>query len=314
MTSQTDKISVIVSLQNDGDNVSGLYQGLTGMLGALKSAYEIIFVDDGSRDNTREELDKLAVSDASVRIVRMRDTFGEAAALDAGLRYSDGQVIFYLSGRVRICPEAFRQLFKVLKEGQDLVVGWRYPRRDALLNRWISRIFNSMAGFVTKVKLHDINSGMFVTYRGVLEKIAFYGDLYNFIPALAAQQGYKVTEEKVEQMTGAFRTSRYPTEYLQRFLDIITVYFLTRFSKKPIHLMGFLGGLLFIIGFFIEAYLGVYRILGMGPIAGRPLLILGALLLVIGIQMVTIGLLGEMIIFTHAGEIEEYNIEEIINE
>ena len=147
----------------------------------------------------------------------------------------------------------------------------------------------------------------------MLDRIVFYGDLYNFIPVLTAQQGYKVGEATIAQMPGSFRTSRYPREYLRRLLDIVTVFFLTRYAKKPIHFLGFVGTLLMLAGGVIELYLFIYRILGMGPIAGRPLLILGALLLVIGIQMISIGLLGEMLIFTHAGDIEEYNIASVID-
>jgi hypothetical protein len=170
-----------------------------------------------------------------------------------------------------------------------------------------------MARKISKIKIHDMNSGFFAARREVLEHISFYGDLHTFIPVLAAQQGYRVDEEKVEQLPGVFRKSKYLGEYFQRLLDILTVFFLSRYSKKPIHFLGLVGSIFVGIGFAIEMYLFIYRILGIGGIAGRPLLILGALMLVIGIQMISIGLLGEMIIFTHAGEIEEYNIEKTIN-
>ena len=148
--------------------------------------------------------------------------------------------------------------------------------------------------------------------RDVLENVPLYGDLNNFIPLLALRQGYKVAEEKIEQMPGKFRQSRYVNDYLQRFLDIITVIFLKNYSKKPLHFLGFVGAIFTIIGGGINLYLFVYRILGFGAIAGRPLLLLGALLLVIGIQMISIGLVGEMVIFTHAKDIKEYNIEKIL--
>ena len=248
-----------------------------------------------------------------IHIVRMRSTFGEAACLDAGLKYSMGDIIVYISGRVNIDPYGIPAFLEKLDGESDLVAGWRSPRRDSVLNRSVSKVFNLLASWFLKRRLHDINSGILVTKREVLNKISFYGDLYNFIPVLAAGQGYKVSEEKIAQLPGSFRNSRYPREYVQRMLDIITVIFLTRYSKKPIHFLGFVGSFFSAAGLAIEVYLFIYRILGMGPIAGRPLLILGALLLVIGIQMISIGLLGEMIIFTHAGDVTEYNIEEIIN-
>ena len=307
-------VSVLVSLYNFEESVDALHASLVDVMTGDPASYELIFVDDGSTDGTFEKLKVIADGDDRVRVVKMRSMFGEAAALDAGLKNSRGDRIVYLTGRVRIHPAGIPDCLRRLEEGADFVVGWRHPRRDALINRWISWCFNCMANRLSRTRLHDINSGILATHRSVFERISFYGDLYNFIPVLASQQGYRVEEVKVEQLPGAFRTSRYPKEYLQRLLDIITVFFLSRYSKKPIHFLGFVGTLFIIAGLGIELYLFVYRILLIGPIAGRPLLVLGALLLVIGIQMISIGLLGEMIIFTHAGEIQEYNVEETINQ
>jgi len=309
---QDELTSLIVSIYNFVDSVDGLYESASSMLMKTGQQFEFVFVDDGSTDGTYKKLLTIAKQDKRVRVVKMRASFGESASLDAGLKHSRGDRIIYLSGRVRVNPEAIPNLLKALEE-KDLIVGRRYPRRDSMLNRCVSWGFNLLVSRLSKVRLHDINSGVLVTYRDVLENISFYGDLYNFIPVLAAQQGYRVGEANIEQLAGSFRTSKYPREYLRRFLDIVTVFFLARYSKKPIHFLGFFGTVFMIVGMGVELYLFVYRILGMGPIAGRPLLILGALLLVIGIQMISIGLLGEMLIFTHAGDIEEYNIEEIIN-
>ena len=308
------KLSTIVSLYNFAEDVETLYVSLIESMEEMRESFELVFIDDGSTDATYEKLDALARKDRRVRIVRMRSTFGEASALDAGLRYSTGERIVYLSGRVRVNSAEIPRFLETLAEGKDLIVGWRFPRRDYFLNRFVSWIFNRMVSRMSKVKLHDINSGIIVTFRSVLERVSFYGDLYNFIPVLAGQQGYLVAEMKIEQLSGSFRKSKYPREYVKRFLDIITVFFLSRYAKKPIHFLGFMGTILVLAGMGIEIYLFIYRILQIGGIAGRPLLVLGALLLVIGIQMISIGLLGEMLIFTHAGEIEEYNIQEIINE
>ncbi len=308
---QKNHISLIVAVYNMGEEVGSLCESIVHEMESLDESFELTFVDDGSTDETGEILKGYAQKDDRIRLVRMRMMFVEAAALDAGLKYSTGERIVYLSGRVRVNPRDIQKILARLNEGQDLVVGWRTPRRDAILNRWVSWLFNKLASRISRVKLHDINSGIIGTSRSVFQKVQFYGDLYNFIPILAAQQGYRVTEEQVEQMKGTFRKSRNPKEVLRRLLDIITVFF-SRYSKKPIHFLGFVGTLFMLSGFGILLYLFIYRILQMGPIAGRPLLILGALVLVIGIQMISIGLLGEMIIFTHAGEIEEYNIEEIV--
>ncbi len=304
--------TLIISVCDMADEVDRFYEDATAALSSLSDASEIVFVDDASTDGTAERLIQISQKDSRVRVLRMRSRFGEAAALDAGIRHSTGERVAFLSSRVNVNMRQIPNLFHKLDEGVDFVIGWRHPRRDALLNRWVSGLFNGIVNRLCKLKLKDVNSGVFATRRSVLERITVYGDLNHFLPVLAAQQGYKIAEAKIEQLAGHFRISRYPNEYIRRFLDIVTVFFLTRYSKKPIHFMGFLGTICFLIGLVIEVYLFVYRILQMGPIAGRPLLILGALLLVIGIQMISIGLLGEMIIFTHAGEIEEYNIETVI--
>jgi len=305
-------ISVVLALYNYEEHVTRTLDALTRALEQVEREYEIICVDDGSQDRTSERVKEYIRRDPRVKLLRMRTAFGEASALEAGLKHTRGQKIVYLTGRVNVNPAEIPKLLAKLDEGYDLVVGWRHPRRDSRLNQFVSRVFNAIINWIAGLKLHDINSGVFAAKREVLESVPIYGDLNNFIPVLAVRQGYKVAEEKIEQLPGWFRTSRYVDEYIRRFLDIITVIFLTRYSKKPIHFLGFLGVVLTLVGAGINLYLFVYRVLQIGPIAGRPLLLLGALLLVIGIQMVSIGLIGEMIIFTHAKEIKEYNIEEVI--
>ena len=313
MKDQILSVSLIVLLDHAEERISSLYENIVRHLEATEKSFELIFVDDGSRDKTYALLQEISQKDARVRVIRMRARFGEAAAFDAGLKNSRGEKVLFITERVRVNVSQLSNLLSALNESCDFVVGRRYPRRDSMLNRWVSRWFNGLVNRISKLDLQDINSGVFAAKRSVFESLPTYGDLFNFLPVLAAQQGYKLTEVDIEQMPGTFRTSRYFSEYIRRLLDIVTVFFLTRYSKKPIHFMGFLGMIFFFSGLIIELYLFVYRIFQFGPIAGRPLLILGALLLIIGIQMVSIGLLGEMIIFTHAGEIEEYNIEEILN-
>jgi len=312
-TLNSPRISAVVAIFNQEDSVDQLYTSLNKALETHTEDFEIIFVDDGSVDGTFSKLSQIVARDPKTRLIRMRSSFGESSAIDAGLKSARGELIVYFTGRVRVNPEDVTKLLRKLEEGNDLVLGWRSPRRDSKLNRIISKAFNYIVRMISKLKLHDINSGVFVARRSVLERVPLYGNLNNFIPLLASRQGYKVAEEKVEQLPGSFRQSRYVKEYLQRILDIITVIFLSNYSKKPLHFLGFLGAIFAIAGLGINLYLFIYRIFGFGGIAGRPLLLLGALLLMIGIQMISIGLIGEMIIFTHAGEIKEYNVERIID-
>jgi len=309
---ETIEMSALVVCRDFAEHIEATARELVRAMEIYAAPFEIIFVDDGSLDQTFALLSKMAQADSRLRVIKMRSSFGEASSLDAALSLSRGKKIVYYATRVHVNPSGILKLLEKLDDDHDLVVGWRHPRRDSWLNQIISRLFNMLALRWSEIKLHDINSGIFVARREVLENVPIYGDLNNFIPLLALRQGYKVAEEKIEQQRGKFRQSRYVNAYLQRFLDIITVVFLRNYSKKPLHFLGFVGALFAIIGGGINLYLFVYRILGFGAIAGRPLLLLGALLLVIGIQMISIGLVGEMVIFTHAKDIKEYNIEKIL--
>lgn len=306
------KVSVIVPTFNNGNDVPAMYHALRQGLENYGETFELIFIDDASTDNTYAQLLDIAKKDRQVKLIRMRTSFGETSALDAGLRHALGERLIFATARVHVNMQSLPRLLKKLDDGFDLVVGWRTPRQDGGVNRLVSRLFNWLMQKQGKLQLHDINSSVIATHRSVFENITFYGNLNVFIPVLAARQGYKVAEEQIEQLPGNFRKSVHISEYIQRLLDIITVIFLTKYSKKPLHFLGFFGMIFTVAGLAMNLYLFVYRILGFGAIAGRPLLLLGALLLVIGLQMISIGLIGEMIIYTHAREIKEYNIETVI--
>ncbi len=306
------QISVIVPAFNIAAETAVIYTDLCTGLESYTEAFEIIFIDDASTDATWKRLNEIAQQDHRVKLLRMRASFGETAALQAGLQLAHGDRIIFATARVRVNMRALPRLLHKMDEGHDLVVGWRTPRQDSGLNRLVSAAFNWMVERFSHLRLHDINSSVIATQREVLENIVFYGNLNIFIPILAARKGYRVTEEKIEQQSGAFRKSKYVSEYIQRLLDIITVIYLTRYSKKPLHFLGFFGLIFTVAGIAMNVYLFSYRILGFGGIAGRPLLLLGALLLVIGLQMISIGLIGEMIIYTHAREQKEYNIETVV--
>ncbi len=307
-------ISFIIPILDMDNYVEDLYADILKSMGKSRLSYEILFVDDASSDSTWKKLDAIAQKDKKVKLLRMRNTFGEASCFDAGLKHANGEKIVYSAARVRVNMQQISAFLARLDEGNDLVVGWRWPRKDSEMNQKVSGWFNSLVHKIGRLKLHDINSSVFVTRKSMLEKITFYGNLNIFLPILAARKGYRVVEEKIEQMPGQFRQSKYPNEYFQRVLDIISVVFLTRYSKRPLHFLGFFGMGFTVVGLILNIYLFLYRILGFGGIAGRPLLLLGALLLIIGLQMISIGLIGEMIIYTHAREIKEYNIDRVVGE
>lgn len=306
------KVSVIVTVLNFDDSIKAIYSSLTAGLRYIGGNFEIVFVDDGSTDNTLEILRNIAENDTRTKVIRLRSTFGDAAAFEVGLNHTRGEKVIFFTSRKRINFAGIKSLIKKLDSGYDLVVGWRFPRSDSRLNQTISKLFNWLVKKFYNLKLHDINSGIFVARRAIFKEITVYGDMNIFLPILAERKGFKVSEVKIEQLPGTFRQSKFVSEYVQRLLDIITVIFLINYSKKPLHFLGFVGLIFTFAGAAMNIYLFFYRILGIGGIAGRPLLLLGALLLVIGIQMISIGLIGEIIIFTHARNSREYSIEVIL--
>lgn len=306
------RISAIVTLSEYADGIRDIYRELREFLEIQGVSFEIIFVDNGVGGEDIGWLEERSREEENVKLIRFRSVFSESSALDAGFKASSGKIVIYTTTRVRIDPQGLSNLLYALAERADIVVGWRHPRSDSKLNHLVSRVFNRITSSLGGLRLHDLNSGVFAARKEVLQDVLLYGDLDKFLPLLAHKQGYRVEEEKIAQLPGAFRISFYVKEYFVRLLDIITIVFLTNYSKKPIHFLGFLGLLFSLAGGILSLYLFVYRITGQGPIAGRPLLLLGILLFVIGIQMIAIGLLGEMMIYIHAGEIREYNIEEIV--
>jgi len=305
-------VSIIVAANNQQEYLNSLNKELQDIFNASTLDYEIIYVDDGSNDSTWKVMIEIAGEFSNVKLVKLRTSFGESAALDAGMKVASGEKIIYFTCRVKINPQNLLKFIDKIDQGFDIVMGKRSPRRDSMLNQFVSKLFNTFTNRLTRLKLHDINSGVLATRRSLLEHVPFYGALNAFIPVLAHRQGYKITEETIEQLPGHFAQSLYPKNYIKRLLDFISVIFISKYSKKPLHFLGFLGVIFTLIGTVINVYLFIYRILGIGGIAGRPMLLLGTMLFIIGIQLISIGLLGEMIIYTHANEIEDYNIEEII--
>ncbi len=313
MAAQRADLTVIIAVRNQQGQIRPLHDRLSEIWRMQNRAVELVYVDDGSTDAGWLELVEIQKEDPSVRAIKLRSAFGEAAVLDAGFRNSLGRNIVYFTCRVNINPEDLPRLLARLEQGYDVVMGRRYPRRDSRLNRLVSTIFNRLVSRTLKIRLHDVNSGVLAARREVLENVPFYGSLNPFLPVVASRQGYKIAEEPVEQLTGRFSQSIYPKNYIKRLLDLVSVLFLSKYSKKPLHFLGFVGAIFTLVGAVINIYLFIYRVLGMGGISGKPMLLLGVMLLIIGIQMISIGLLGEIIIFTHASSVKEYNIEEIIN-
>ncbi len=292
-------ISVVVPVCDEERTVEPLYDELTNALAPRGEPWEVVYVDDGSRDGTHVALTRLHESTSNVRVVRMRRNVGKAAALDAGFRVVEGDVVVTIDGDLQDDPAEIPRLLAKLDEGYDLVSGWKTHRNDSWSRRAPSRVFNGVTGRLSGVRLHDMNCGLKAFRVDVARDLDLYGELHRFLPVLAHDLGYRVTEVAVNHRPREHGRSRYGLErYTRGFLDLLTVSFMSRYRHRPLHLFGGLGLLLGIVGGCILVYLTIEKLLG-EPIGRRPLLLLGILLVVIGIQFLSLGLLSELVTSQH---------------
>ena len=261
--------------------------------------WEVVFVDDGSRDGTHAALVRLHDRTVNVRVVRLRRNAGKAAALDAGFREADGEIVVTIDGDLQDDPAEIPRLLAKLDEGFDLVTGWKTRRNDPTVRRVLSRVFNTVTGWFSGLRLHDMNCGLKAFRAEVARELDLYGELHRFIPVLAHDLGFRVTEIAVNHRPREHGRSRYGMErYLRGFLDLLTVTFMSRYRHRPLHLFGGLGILLSGIGGAILVYLTIVKLTG-EAIGRRPLLLLGVLLVVVGIQFLSLGLLSELVTSQH---------------
>ena len=292
-------MSVVVPLVNEEATVAPLYAEVRAALDAAGFEWEIVYVDDGSTDGSYQELVRLHAAETNVRVVRLRRNFGKAAALSAGFQAARGEIVVTIDADLQDDPAEIPALVAKLGDGYDLVSGWKKKRKDKLSRRLVSQVYNSVSGFVTGVRLHDMNCGLKAYRADVLKNIRLYGELHRFVPALAYQLGYSVTEIPVNHRPRMNGRSRYGLErYLRGFFDLLTVAFMGRYRRRPLHLFGGIGFGLSGIGFVILLYLTADKIHG-AAIGGRPLLLLGILLVVVGIQFFSLGLVGELLTSHH---------------
>jgi len=311
-------ISVVVPVYNEERSVALLFEELRSSLEGMAAEWEAVFVDDGSTDGTFAALTRLHAGAGNVRVVRLRRNFGKAAALAAGFAQAAGDVVVTIDGDLQDDPAKIPRLLAKLDEGFDLVSGWKTHRRDPWSRRLLSRLFNGVVGRISGIRLHDMNCG-FKAYRAeVVRGLPLYGELHRFIPVLAHYRGYRIAELPVNHRPRAHGRSRYGIErYLRGFLDLLTVSFMGRYRHRPLHLFGGLGLLLGALGIAVLAYLTVVKI-GGHAIGQRPLLTLGVLLVVVGLQFFSLGLISEMITSHHEERsrdtvAEQIHVDEILS-
>ncbi len=292
-------ISVVVPVHDEERSVALLLDEIDAALQPLESPWEAIFVDDGSTDGSYAALTRLHATRDNVVVVRLRRNFGKAAALAAGFAQARGDVIVTIDGDLQDDPAEIPRLLVKLDEGFDLVSGWKTRRRDSFRRRLLSRVFNRVASWASGVRLHDVNCGLKAYRADVVRGLRLYGELHRFIPVLAHQRGFRVAELPVHHRPREHGRSRYGLErYLRGFLDLLTVSFIGRYRHRPLHLFGGLGLALSLAGTGVLVYLTVVKIMG-HAIGGRPLLILGVLLVVVGLQVFSLGLITELITSHH---------------
>lgn len=290
------ELSVVVPVFNEVESVDELTGRIVAALDEITSRYELIIVDDGSRDGTGGALKRLGARYPKLRSIHLRRNYGQAAALSAGFDAARGEVVITLDGDLQNDPRDIPRLLEKMKEGYDVVSGWRAERKDRFLSRRLpSMVANWLIGRVTGVRLHDTGCSLKAYRADLLEDVHLYGEMHRFIPALASSQGVRIAEIKVDHHPRTRGRSKYNIMRTFRvILDLMLVKFLLSYSTRPLHLFGLLGLASFAMGFLISAYLTYVRLVHDVSLANRPILLLGIMLIIMGVQFITLGLIAEM--------------------
>lgn len=314
-------LSIVIPVLNEEKNLEELHTRLVDALSNLGLSHEIIFVDDGSSDGSFELMKEIARKDHSVKVIKFRRNFGQTAALSAGFHHSKGSIIITMDADLQNDPVDIKRLIDKLNEGYDVVSGWRKDRKDGFIRRIPSKVANWLIAKITRIPLHDFGCTLKAYRREVIEDINLYGEMHRFIPALARWIGAEIAEIEVIHHPRTKGSSKYGISRLPRvILDLITVKFLISFSTRPIQIFGLLGMISSIVGFIICAYLSIGKLFFPSEktslLNRMPMLMLGVLLIVTGVQFVTMGLLGELIVRTYYESQDKpvYSIKEVFQQ
>lgn len=290
-------LSIVVPAYNEAESVPLLHEQIRAAVEPLGLAWEVVFVDDGSTDGTRDALRALQAADSHVVVAEQRRNSGKSLALNTGFALARGAILITMDADLQDDPNEIPNLLAKLDEGYDVVSGWKFQRQDPLSKRVPSWIANHVTAWMTGLRLHDMNCGLKAYRAEAVHELHLYGDLHRYIPILAHYNGFRVTEIPVVHHKRRFGRSKYgPGRLLRGGLDLLTVLFLNNFRYRPLHLFGGAGLLLLLAGFLVNAYLSIEWFQGMRPLSQRPLLTLGVLLMVMGVQLGTIGLLAELVV------------------
>ena len=313
------QISIVIPLLNEEESLAELYQWLTKVLTINRFSYEIIFVDDGSTDGSWRVIMQLAEKDAQVRGIRFLRNYGKSQALHAGFKTAEGEVLITMDADLQDSPDEIPALYEMItKDNYDLVSGWKKKRYDSVLAKNLpSKLFNWAARKTSGLTLHDFNCGLKAYKKEVIKNVEVSGEMHRYIPVLAKNAGFnRITEKVVQHQARKYGVTKFGmSRFINGFLDLITISFLSHFGKRPMHFFGALGVLMFFIGFLFSAYLGIDKLF-INPngrlIADRPQFYLALTTMLIGTQFFIAGFLGEIILKTKNNE-ERYKISELVN-
>ncbi len=295
-------ISVVIPVYNEEKNILPLYERLEKVLRKQRQDYEIVFIDDGSKDGSVKVIERIHGKNKKVRLISFTRNYGKAAGLQAGFDHVKGDVIITMDGDLQDLPEEIPKFLEAIKKA-DMVVGWRHKRMDKVGKRIVSFVYNNLKGSLTGLRIHDSNCGFKILRKGITENVDMYGEMHRYLPALAHIKGYKVSEIKIKHAERLYGKTKYGLNRMWRgFFDLLTVKFLSSFAKRPFHLFGGLGLFSLLLGFIAWIWLFVIWF-STGTIGGKiGFAILGMLLIFTGIQLMSLGLIGEMIASLKAKE------------
>ena len=300
MNKLNNLISIVVPVYNESDSIRLLINEIINVMKSHQLLFELIIVNDGSVDSTSNVLENLSIKIKQLTIINLRKNYGQTAALAAGFDHSNGDIIVTLDGDLQNDPNDIPKLITNINEGYDLICGWRFQRKDKLLNRRIpSQIANRLIGNVTGIHLHDYGCSLKAFKHEIIKDIKLYGELHRFLPVLANIEGAKIKEIKVNHRSRKYGKSKYGIDRTFRVLmDLLTVWFMNKFLTRPMYVFGFIGIISIISSFIMSSYLIVLKFLG-ESIGNRPLLIFALILGIAGVQLFSFGLLGELLMRTY---------------
>jgi glycosyltransferase involved in cell wall biosynthesis len=308
------ELSIVIAITKDVENIIELYNSYKSVIVSFGKTYEFIFVLDGDFPDIQADLEKIGTNDKKIKIIRLAKNFGKATALTAGFEKSSGETILTLPAYYQVKPTSILPILNKTEDA-DMVIAKRWPRVDSRFNQLQTRLLNFLQNFLAGSSFQDLGCDVRAFSRQVVEEVPIYGGQDRFFPVLASYKGFHIEEVEVEQSDKDkfWRVQRLKA-YPILIIDMMAVFFLVKFTKKPLRFFGGIGMTLFAIGGIFMTYIVIERLFAGVGLAERPALLLSSLLVVLGVQIFALGLIGELIIFTHAKEMKEYTIAETINE